>query len=750
MPRPAAPLPLRLLLALFLASPCARAGLETNLVWRWSNPSPFGMPIAALTEVPGERFVAVGDFGQLFTSADLSAWTRADTGTRRWLRAVRYFDPDGNGPEPRRLIVTGEAGTVLVGDADASTFQLVDLGTPDWLEDLAASTDRLVAVGDRAAIHTSSDGLVWTRSTVDFADWLRGVCWRPDGGGGGLFVSVGENGRIASSPDGLTWSRRPSGVATALNRVAPLSNGFLAVGDQGIALLGDATATQWRRVNTGTTADLFAAAQEIRADLPGSPSGASLVAGDGQLRSLLSVLGQVLVTDETQVQRPAPAPRAPYYAAHWTGTEFLVGGAAGLLLEGFRPSITSAFNWYPLDGSPRRFLFDIVPLEAVSTNVTATLVDGAVAYQARPGTNRFHAAVGDGPLVLTSDSGVDWDLALVPLTHGGRVYLGAAGGPGGAVAVGSSGTIAFSPVAFETVIATNRFTNGATLLTATVTNHVNTLGIAWYAVTNTTGTTADLRGVAANGSTYVACGADGTLLTSPDGTTWTAADSPTSALLNGVAAHPGGFVAAGADGTILHSPDAIAWTAVESGVSTDLSRVRWAGDRLIAVGEEGVILTSTDGTTWTARDPVTTGRLEDVAHVADAWYAVGHDGTVIGSADGIRWVPLPSLTTQSLFAVSGRDGLLLAGGAQGVLLRSWPGGFPDPVRMLEWPRRPDQTLFLFTGTPDQRFRLGRSTNLTDWVEPPPLEITDPAGTLILVDPTPNDPERQFFRIGPSP
>ena len=54
--------------------------------------------------------------------------------------------------------------------------------------------------------------------------------------------------------------------------------------------------------------------------------------------------------------------------------------------------------------------------------------------------------------------------------------------------------------------------------------------------------------------TFVAVGEGGTILTSPDGVSWTERASPTKDFLNGVAYGNGTFVAVGKDGAILTFP----------------------------------------------------------------------------------------------------------------------------------------------------------------------------------------------------
>ena len=74
--------------------------------------------------------------------------------------------------------------------------------------------------------------------------------------------------------------------------------------------------------------------------------------------------------------------------------------------------------------------------------------------------------------------------------------------------------------------------------------------------TQASGTSQDLTGVAGSGSRFVAVGNGGTILTSPDGSTWTTQASGTAqSLLSGVAWSGSRFVAVGYGGTILTPTD---------------------------------------------------------------------------------------------------------------------------------------------------------------------------------------------------
>jgi len=96
-------------------------------------------------------------------------------------------------------------------------------------------------------------------------------------------------------------------------------------------------------------------------------------------------------------------------------------------------------------------------------------------------------------------------------------------------------------------------------------------------------------------------GASGTILTSPDGVTWTGRTSGTTFNLYGATYGTVGnglFVVEGDGGTILTSPDGIAWTTqASSPISNQLIGVTFANGQFVAVGYSG-ILYSSDGVCW--------------------------------------------------------------------------------------------------------------------------------------------------------
>jgi hypothetical protein len=145
-------------------------------------------------------------------------------------------------------------------------------------------------------------------------------------------------------------------------------------------------------------------------------------------------------------------------------------------------------------------------------------------------------------------------------------------------------------------------------------------------------------GVAYGNGTFVAVGWFGTILTSPDGVTWTARALGTSGWLEGVTYGNGLFVAVGYtgtivgySGTILTSPDGVNWTLQASGTSNLLYGVTYGDGLFVVVGSGGAILTSPDGVTWTRQTAVTRNWLYGVTYGNGTFVAVGEYSTILTS-----------------------------------------------------------------------------------------------------------------------
>lgn len=119
-----------------------------------------------------------------------------------------------------------------------------------------------------------------------------------------------------------------------------------------------------------------------------------------------------------------------------------------------------------------------------------------------------------------------------------------------------------------------------------------------------------LRSCASNGSGLVVAvgdssGSTPTIVTTSNGTSWTARTAPINCNLTRVIYYGGLFVAAGDIGgstpVIMRSADGISWTQCSvSGVSAYISGLTHDGERFLACGSSGEIARSSDGVSWTS------------------------------------------------------------------------------------------------------------------------------------------------------
>ena len=645
------------------------------LTWLWASPQPHGNNVYDMTLATNGVAVQVGDRGQLYTSTDYSLWVPRVTNTTNSLEAVGILG--------QRVLVAGQAGTILYGDLPGPTnFTLIDLGTADWLEGVAASASLAVAVGDNGAIYTSPTGATWTRQPQGFTTWLRSVAF-----GTNSFVAVGEGGFIARSADGQQWQPVTSPVTADLNRVVWVGDHFVAVGTGGaVALSQDGAGRAWSVLvaGNGPTNDLYAAA--------GTDTGLLLVAGTDELRLLPA--GATAWLDQLNPNLTAPAPTWTYYSGFWDGSLFLVGGDDGMVTSGTQTNSLLPFAWTFPAGPLRNWLWDMVHL---------------------PG---LYVAVGDLATIEISDDGVAWDLDVVPDSTTNAVLLGVGGRLDLMVVVGTAGTILTSTngvvwAAVQPAPTTNDlqgvawFQNRLLLTGGAGTILTGTDGTHWSLVTNLG--PAFLSSVAAFPGGVVATGENGALFTSADAATWTPRPTATTNWLYRVRYVGEQLFAVGQNGTLLASADGVTWTPRPTGTTAWLNDITWFNGLYYVVGTQGTVLASGDALTWTNLGTITRQSLYALATDPHQMLAAGLEGALLRGQPG----PLNILS----YALQ-----------------------PAPSTTIV------TNAVTISGVPGASFSVDQSRGFPGlWAAGPVLQFLDNTGALIDVETLTNPPPAGFYR-----
>lgn len=254
------------------------------------------------------------------------------------------------------------------------------------------------------------------------------------------------------------------------------------------------------------------------------------------------------------------------------------------------------------------------------TNITAGQAD-LVTIIAMPSSagfvigRQYQVATVPTSDIYTSPDGETWSIVatisnfgMYDMTYGGGVYMAADGN--GRVAT-SNDTITWTNVATSIAGGTSPFTTsvayGAGIFVATTGNstgryiHSSTDGSSWtLRHTMPGGISNALYRVRYVNSTFFAVGANGSVVTSTDGITWTPRTTGFAGQFSGATYGNSLYVAVGSGGAIYTSPNLTSWTLRASGTTEQLNDVTFSDAGFMAVGNGGVarISSATSGTAW--------------------------------------------------------------------------------------------------------------------------------------------------------
>lgn len=555
----------------------------------------------------GSQYVGVGNFSTIMTSPDAITWSMQPVPVAP---SVTFWQVLWN-DSAHQFVVVGDDGIILTS-ANGSDWVPRGSGTVNRLSGIAWANSEYVAVGAGGTVLTSADGINWSDHSpasgpVNASDLLTSIAWN-----GSTFAvsSFGDPNNVsfaylgaaistnANPDDAKKWKLRYSDAVsgTFLGHVLWDGSSFVTAGSGG-TVLTSADGTNWTAQNAGTSGEITAIVN----------GGNMLLAAADDSSLVASDLTGVAWT--TRSQTIAQSAFEEFTNAIWNGNQFAAVSDAGAFytspdgldwaLQGFPfPFFPSGVAWG--DGHYVVVGDDSIYLSADGSTwnkVTGDETVGIEFERVRWGNGSFIAVgsytpqppvFGQLPLgvVFTSTDGEHWSSAgnISDVTVlGDRVHDVVWGG-GQFVAVGSSihsgGGLAPTPI----------FTSAN--------------GVDWTRRTVNEFPGPSLRGIAWNGSHYVAVGTPGfgfdprNGVVSADGINWSYVSFPYFPLiesaLNSVVWTGKYFVAIGDLGTQVVSPDGQNWTSGYMASFSSFDAVVTNGLRCIAVGFPATIMTNED------------------------------------------------------------------------------------------------------------------------------------------------------------
>lgn len=280
----------------------------------------------------------------------------------------------------------------------------------------------------------------------------------------------------------------------------------------------------------------------------------------------------------------------------------------------------------------------VQPPVAPSTPWSARGFNSLTYYDVAASPNRW-VAVGPSGSIAVSEDGISWSSVTIPIVGAGPLYA-VAWGDGKFVALGglkarvspdgytwSDYSIAPAVSYYRIVYADGYWYAAGAYGSVSIAYDVT----SWSAAQ--TGVTTDLRGVAYGDGLVVVVGFGGVIIKAESG------DSSFSSVTSGTTQNLYGvcrgvveglplWVAVGAAGTILTSPDGSVWTSASSPVSSQFSDVAYAGGRFIATINALTpnVVTSADGVVWTIEVSSGSSQHNGIASNGAIFVGVGEVG----------------------------------------------------------------------------------------------------------------------------
>ena len=587
------------------------------------------------------EYVAVGNLGKIILSSDLENWTNK---TQPGIFAYTSIAFNGN-----LYVAVGAAG-VIYTSADLETWTSRTSSTTSNFTKVIYREGKFVAVGASGVVSYSADGISWNTSVVSSLFDFMAVDYSSLNS---LWIAVGSGGNVYTSADLITWTKKTiTGLTASVYSVHCEDELTVIAGTGGLLYTSVDLGTWYSRIAPVTsvimTVNYYA---DKKIWVAGTSNGQVLTSTDGINYQPVSL--NVSLTDSI------------YDQIEVNGQIVFVGGN-GFVLSTFdlkKFELSNPVNGYNLYGVTARQAKALVIGNSGKIMESTDLVNWTEQTSATTENlnrislvNGVYYALGANGVYLTSRDGTNWTSRLV--ASGIALYdLQTNTAKDLYVMVGAGGAIYTSPDPIATTpVWTLRTSTVATDLTKVIYS-----SSAWY-VYGKTGTilkssnaidwtnlsvaasAISSNGIISNGTVKVYFGANGNIVSTTDGITYTKRVTGTTVnLLSGCFGN-GMYVVVGQNGIVLTSPDSVTWTLRTSGSSEQLNRVVYSNSYFAIAGYDSTILKSADGITWSNAAISFDGgafggglNFNSIKYIYGEWYAVGQNGAIVYGSDLANW-----------------------------------------------------------------------------------------------------------------
>jgi len=471
-----------------------------------------------------------------------------------------------------------------------SAWDLIEIPNSTRIDAIAYGGGKFVALpASGGIVWVSEDGRNWRSVSIASGGApLTGITY-----GGGLFVAVRSSNQLMISPDGYNW-RAVTGLSSTWEDICYGAGTFVAVSN-----------------TTGGASQVMTSMDGVnwigRAVPAGSNNWGAVTYGAG-IFVAVAYNGGIMTSPDgiTWTKRVSPSEEFWSSVTYGNGLFVAVSLGSGAVIRS-----TDGVTWSLSDSG---------------TGVGRS----DVAY----GNGVFIAVSQNDPKnAMVSTDGISWSAKEAP----GLTWLSLCYGNGVFVAASYEGLLMASGVVDDPTVPKE------------IGDRLPKPGIRWAVQVAPSGDQTSVFSVCYGDGLFVAVGASGGVLTSPDGATWTARKSAAGNNWTAVTYGNGMFVALSNNGTgnrIMTSPDGINWTLRNSPADNYWRSVTYGNGLFVAVSDKVVsgsnVMTSLDGVTWTTRvSPNINVDWLSVCFGNGLFVAVAALGTgnnsVMTSPDGITW-----------------------------------------------------------------------------------------------------------------